>query len=46
MEYGVVEEADMSHAYVVPLKRNITGDEASIIVAAWEIIFPVTSTLK
>ena len=40
MEYGVVEEADMSHAYVVPLKRNITGDEASIIVAAWEIIFP------
>ena len=43
MEYGVVEEADMSHAHVVHLKEKHPGDEASIILASWEIIFPVTS---
>jgi len=40
MEYGTVDDAEMCHAYVVPLKRNITNDEASIIVAAWEVKFP------
>jgi len=39
MEYGVSSEQEMPHAYTVPLIRDLTPDEASIVVAAWDYKF-------
>lgn len=39
MEYGTYEGEDYPNAYVVPLVRDITSDEAAFIVAAWEHVF-------
>ena len=35
MEYGLYMEDDLPHAYIVPLTRDMTSDEASFIVEAW-----------
>jgi hypothetical protein len=39
MEYGTYEEREMPHAYIVPLKRDLTDDEARFIVEAWNYMF-------
>lgn len=36
MEYGVSEGDEFPHAYTIPLMRDLTPDEAAIIVAAWD----------
>jgi len=39
LEYGLQEGAEMPHAYIVPLTRDLAPDEAAIIVAAWDYKF-------
>jgi len=36
MEYGTNDESPLPHSYVVPLKRDMTADEAFVVVSAWE----------
>lgn len=40
MEYGTSEESEFQHVYTVPLKRDMTFDEALFIVQAWEHVYP------
>lgn len=40
MEYGTCEDCETPHVYTVPLKRDLTNDEALFVVNAWEHIFP------
>ena len=39
MDYGVSDGEDFSHVYLIPLKRDISKDEALFIVAAWEYLY-------
>ena len=39
MEYGVSDGDDLPHAYTIPLTRDLTADEAAIVVAAWDYKF-------
>ena len=39
MEYGTLEDDEMPHGYVVPLKKDMDSDDALFIVAAWEYLY-------
>ena len=39
MEYGLAEGEEFPHCYTVPLLRDLTQQEAAIIVAAWDYKF-------
>ena len=39
MEYGVREDEEFSHCYVVPLIRDLTQDETLFVVEAWQYMF-------
>ena len=39
MEYGVCEGDEFPHAYVVPLTRDMSAQEAQVVVAAWEYMY-------
>lgn len=39
MEYGTYDDREMPHAYIVPLKRDITDVEAQFIVQAWNYMY-------
>jgi hypothetical protein len=36
MEYGECADCEFSHVYIVPLKRDLTLQEAQFIINAWE----------
>ena len=39
MEYGLYMEDELPHAYIVPLTRDMTADEASFVVEAWSYLY-------
>lgn len=39
MEYGVREDEEFSHCYVVPLTRDLTQDETLFVVEAWQHMY-------
>ena len=40
MEYGVRENEEFPHCYTVPLTRDLTPEEAGIILQGWETVYP------
>lgn len=36
LEYGICDDSDTPHAYVVPLKRDLISSEAMFMVQVWE----------
>jgi len=39
MEYGVREDDEFPHCYVIPLTRDLTQEETLFVVDAWEYIY-------
>lgn len=39
MEYGMCEDCELSHTYVVPLKRDLSATETAFILEAWNHVF-------
>lgn len=39
MEYGVRETEELPHCYTIPLTRDLTPEEAGIILEGWETVF-------
>lgn len=39
MEYGVCDDCEMTHTYIIPLKRDLTPTETAIILEAWDYVF-------
>jgi len=40
MEYGLSQEEELPHSYIIPLTRDISADEAWFIVDAWQYKYP------
>jgi hypothetical protein len=39
LEYGICEDCEFPHTYIVTLQRDMTADEAQFIVQAWEYLY-------